>query len=422
MDFNANNKLQMLSVSRLELGMYVAELDRPWSETPFQYEGFEIFSEAEIGALQQFCKVVFIDPAHVSTVGSTTIRTLHETATAVIESQRSRLHQLLTDTEPHDYPMDRRSRLDPKRVTDAFNHARTHVIQLHRSLTNGKQVDAQHCRNVIEPLVDCTLEDPDAAAWLTFINKDNPEKFDRRISTAVWAAIFARYLQLAPPVVLDIASGGLLLDLGFGRLSSSLRDHAGIFNARERLAMQSHVRLGNEMLQQINGVSDRVIQMLRQHHERIDGSGYPRRLRQGEIGPYGSFAAVVDCYDAMISETRYRTALSSAKAIRELNQLAGSHFPELHVHCFIQALGMFPSGSIVELSTGEVGIVLQQDPKHRLRPVLLMVRNEDKEALKRPYTLKLAGQQATPGKRGAVWIDRGHPFGTFGVYPQQYFS
>ncbi|MFK8052862.1 MAG: HD-GYP domain-containing protein [Woeseiaceae bacterium] len=423
MEIDANNKYQAISVSRLEIGMYVAELDRPWKETPFQYKGFEILSMSEIDLLQQHCDTVFVDPGHVSTLGTNRQRVVvRESAAAQIEAQRLRLLGQLTDSDAHDYSDTRRPKQDAKAATKAFNHARAATERLFHAISTGKPVEAPHCRGVVEPLVKCTLANPDAMAWLTFINKSDPQRHDRRISTAVWASIFARYLGMTPPAVLDVATGGLLLDIGFTRIASSLQTHDGLFAGRERLAMQSHVRLGFEMLGRIPGITDRIFQMQRQHHERIDGSGYPRQLKGEAIGAYGSMAAIVDCYDAMITDTPYRPALSSAAAITELNSLVDTHFPRLHVQCFVQSLGMFPSGSIVQLNTGEVAIVIEQDSRHRLRPVVLVVCNDAQERLEKPYKMKLVSMNRDANDENSIWIDRGHPTGTYGIHPQRYFE
>lgn len=423
MEINATNKFQAVSVGRLEVGMYVVELDVPWRETPFQYEGFEILSISEIEVLQRHCSMVFIDPNFVSTVATERSRVIaRESASALVESERLRLLSLLSEHAPHAYSSSRKSRNGAAEATEAFNFARTATERLFSAISSGKPVEARHCRGVVEPLVKCTLDNPDVMARLTFINKHEPQRHDRRISTAVWASIYARYLGLAPPTVLDVASGALLLDLGFNKIAPALRDHDGHFVERERLAMQSHVKLGYEMLGKIANITERVRHMQREHHERLDGSGYPRRLRADAISAWGSFAGIVDCYDAMISDTPYRSAMSSAAAITELSKLADSHFPRLHLQCFVQSLGMFPSGSIVELNTGEIAIVMEQDERHRLRPIVLIVCTEKKVMVERPYKVRLSTLERSAGHDAAVWIDRGHPVGTYGVYPQRFFE
>ena len=123
----------------------------------------------------------------------------------------------------------------------------------------------------------------------------------------------------------------------------------------------------------------------------------------------------------MITDTPYRPALSSADAITELKRLSGSYFAQSAVEQFVQALGMFPSGSIVELNTGEVAIVAEQDPTRRLRPRLLIVRDAGKEPLASPRMVNLGALSADAGSEKALWIVAGHPIGTFGIDPHSYF-
>lgn len=404
--------------------MFVAKLDCSWKNTPFHYQGFEILSESEIEILQRHCKTVYIDPTRVGTV-----RTLGrhpvvnmDAASTVIEAERQRLFRALSRNEQQDYPPPRKTRKTAREAIATFNDAREATQKLLDAIVADKGVRARHCRGVVEPIVKAVLNNPDTMAWLTFINKSKPRRHDRRISTAIWASIFGRYLGLSLPALVDTACGALLLDIGFLKIAGSLREHEGKFAQRERLAMQSHVRLGEDMLARIPDLPERVLQMQAQHHERLDGSGYPRRLAAEQITPFGSLAALVDCYDAMISDTAYRPALSSADAIKELQKLADKHFPALQVECFVQALGMFPSGSLVELSSGEIAIVVEQDKRHRLRPEVFVVTDEEKNPISRPYRVRLATKSQDARTADALWIDRGHPTGSYGISAKTYFD
>lgn len=410
--------------------MYVAELDRPWHETPFPFQGFEVKSAGQIEALARVCNTVFVDPNFVSAAltgrkridanGDASLLE-SQSGTAALEAGRVRLFAMLSDKPVHEYGKPTNLKRESRRAVEAFDEGRRRYRKLTDALREGKQLRAAHCRNVVEPIAVSVMRNPDALSWLSFVYKGDPQEHDRSISTAVWAAVFARYMKLDPNILLDLASGAMLLDIGLMKVPSSVRNHDGKYDNRQRMAMQSHVRLGEQLLREIDDITPRVREMLRQHHEREDGSGYPRGLDADTIGPFGAFAGVIDTYDAMVTDLRHRPARSSSDAVSLLKRLAGKRLSALAVEQFVQAVGMFPSGSLVELNTGEVAIVNAQDEKHRLRPRLLVVTDNDKNALRSAKRLDLADVKRGRDARGARWIKRGVPTGSYGIDPYQYF-
>lgn len=430
------DKKNLLPVSpqRLTIGMYVAELDKPWEDTPFSFQGFEITRQQEIEALIRHCDTVFIDPDYASAsygAGFSSPRggkkaptaPLDTTsASAVLDLQRSRLFSQLCQSDEHDYgkPVDLRG--EARRAREAFSEARRRFAKLIDAIRQGKPVQAGHCRNVVEPLATSVMRNPDALSRLTIMQKLSSQRHDRSISTAVWAAVLARYLCLPPNLLLDIASGGLLLDIGFLNLPEKLTGKPQRLQERERVALRSHVRLGQTILEEIPDLTDRVREMQLQHHERMDGSGYPDRLDADSIGPFGAIAAVIDSYDAMITDMPYRTSLASSDAVRTLQMLAGDTLSASAVEQFVQAIGMFPSGSLVQLNTGEVAIVASQDPERRLRPRLLVVTDGERDPLRHPRALNLVDVPAAGPARDARWIDKGLPIGSYGIDALDYFD
>ena len=156
-------------------------------------------------------------------------------------------------------------------------------------------------------------------------------------------------------------------------------------------------------------------------HERIDGSGYPKQLRGTAISAYGQIAGIVDTYDAMISERPYAAALSSYEAVHRLHDCAGTLFQSDLVEHLTQAIGVFPTGTLVELNTGEVGIVTEQNPARRLRPKISLVLNERKLP-RTPIVADLNSMDIDPSKPLTVWITRELPQGAFGVDAAMHFT
>ncbi len=183
--------------------------------------------------------------------------------------------------------------------------------------------------------------------------------------------------------------------------------------------MQGHVDAGLVLAEEAGVDDPKVLQMLHTHHERHDGSGYPHGLEGKAIPVFGRIAGIVDSYDAMISERPYSKAISSFAAIRELQAHADSLYQQEIVDHFIKAIGVFPVGTIVELNSGEVAVVVSQNGVWRLKPKVMLILQEDKEIRTDFVVIDLASaaQQANP----KVWITKEHPTNAFGIDPGKYF-
>lgn len=401
--------------------MFVAELDRPWSETPFRFQGFEILSRSEIDLLQAHCKTVFIDPNFVSTITLTRdVPALFANvgSSEKLESDRLLLRQMFTREPVHPYPKLDASRIDTIAAEADFRKATKQRDKLLKALRKGSSVRAAHCRGVVEPLLHRMANEPDAIIRAAMFSKRSNQSTDRSVSTAIWCAAFARYLELPPSLMADLAVGGLMLDIGMTKLAPTLRVDESIYTKRQMLAMRSHVMLGADMLKSIPDLPDVVRQMVIQHQERSDGMGYPSRIHDDQRTPAGTMAATIDQFDGIITGSARRPARAVSDALGELIAVAdGSTRDSMMIEQFIQSIGRFPSGSIVELNSGEVGVVLIGDPTRRLRPTLHIVTAADKSPA--PIReLALRSQRSDPANPKAIWIVRGHPPGAFGINPE----
>ena len=185
--------------------------------------------------------------------------------------------------------------------------------------------------------------------------------------------------------------------------------------------MRMHVDYGVRLARKTPGISEEVIDMIRSHHERHDGSGYPQGIAGSEIPVYGRIAGLVDCFDAMISPRPYAKAKSAYDAVRELNMLAGNEFQRELVEQFIQALGMFPTGTMVGLNSGEVGVVIEQNRIRRLRPKLQIVLDENQKPLDGAMIIDLHKLPSDENNRRSRWIVKGYEPGAFDLDPDDLF-
>ena len=247
--------------------------------------------------------------------------------------------------------------------------------------------------------------------------KRSGRNYSRAVATAVWAVMFGRHLGFDRKNLQDLALGGLLLDIGNAALPEGLLETEGAITEDEYAEVPKHVEAGVDILKRSAGVEPVVFEMVMYHHERFDGSGYPYEVSGSDIPPFGRIAGIVDCYDAMTTRTAYSPALAAYDAARELNETRDKLFSGEVVEQFMHTIGMFPTGSIVELSDGAVGVVLEQNPDNLLQPKVLMLRAKSGEPFRKP---RLLNPQDWRGR--GLWIARGHEHGAFGIDPMTIFG
>ena len=434
-----------IDTANLQCGMYVAQLDRPWLETPFLFKGFEIREAKELQLLRQFCKHVYVDASQGSLPEEIVLgaRRKEEQYASVLAAPATRrahappagLARRLVDSlarldrngvltrllpTPH-YRNAVPTHLEAPRAAEAYDNATRVLSEMLEQFPQVKKIDAGRLQQAIRPLVDSILRNQDAMAWLVCLRKRDLNSPLRQTGSAVWAAILGRHLGFERSAIETLALGGLLLDMGNARLPQSIILKQGPLEETEQKIIRKHVALGLEMVRTTPGLNADVIAMLQHHHERNDGSGYPGGLSGADIPVFGRIAGLVDCFDAMTTKRPYAPARSAYDAVRELNSLSGTLFQKELVEQFVQAVGMFPTGSLVELNTGEIAVVTAQNRVQRLRPMLRLLSNPDKTPLAAPKPLDLRSSRRTSGESDSCWIVRGLDPGAFGLDPKDFF-
>lgn len=160
-----------------------------------------------------------------------------------------------------------------------------------------------------------------------------------------------------------------------------------------------------------------MVEAVAQHHERMDGSGYPHALAGEKISIFGKMAAIADTYAAITQRRPYAEPASPHEALQMLSNWGGSLFHRDMVEHFIQSIGVFPVGSLIELSTGEVAVVVTHNKQRRLRPKVLVVTETDKTLRKHPSVLDLIYDASEK----PVYIRRGLPSNAYGIDPTEYY-
>lgn len=401
-------------ISDLEIGMYISRLDRPWLETPYLIQGFELRTQDDIDELLKYCKYAYVD-VELSNVQE------DETSKIRIKSQSSdEQKEYLTKVKPRKYKV--RAKFDDELKTARESHSLlTNAAEgIMVDISNNKNLHLPGLKKAITPMVDSVVRNPDAFSWLTRMKVKGNYIYNHSVSSSVWCVAFGRHLGLPKKDLQSLAIGGLLLDVGKTRLPDKLINNTKRYNQYEFKLVKQHVEHSVDIVNSISGITDDVVEMVRTHHERHNGSGYPASLKGNMIPIFGKIAGIVDCYDAITSERPFSPAISPHEAVKKLYEWRDIDFQAELVEQFIQIVGIYPVGTVVELSDGRVGIIVAQHKVWRLRPKVMLLLNENKKTLQSFDIIDM--YHVVKDKKGnPLDIVRSVEASTYGIDPEQFY-
>ena len=401
----------LIKKSDLAVGMHVVKLDRPWEETNFLLQGFVIKSQEEIYELQTQCESVYVQVRveEVDTFKRGILEKRKNRATSKESSGRVGYDKPFTQKRiNYINQVSFEDALEHSTIT--FDSARNLAKNIMDGVRMGHSIDMNHCREIVEEVVLSVLANPDALRLLSQIKHKDNYTAEHSMNVCVLAATFARFLGLEDFEIKNIALGGLLHDVGKARIPLEVLNKPGRFNANEAKVMSNHARFGRDILMSLPQNNRSAVDIAHSHHERIDGRGYPRNLAAHQIPYYAKIVCIVDAYDAMTSRRVYGDPKTSYDALTIIKDCSGTQFDKDLSDQFVKCIGIFPVGCIIELTSGEAGIVLNSDEGKRLKPKVLIVRNADKKILKPEKIVNLNT------KSGAHYqILRELPNGSYGI-------
>jgi putative nucleotidyltransferase with HDIG domain len=411
-----------LDVRQLKIGMYVCELDRPWRETPFLFQGFEIRSEDEIHSLQRYCQYVYIEIAEV--YHTPPPRTPAERAAAREASNHRRIERDLLikiESQPLLQPVYHdRTTLEEEiqAVKEIHRETRDLIYTVMEDVRLGRNINTLGAKKLVGALAESVIRNPDALTCFAQLKKKDEYTALHSLRVCILALAFGRHLGLERDELNLLGIGALLHDIGKMKVPNEILNKPGALSDYEYALMKSHVPRGVEILDKTPGIPRPAIEVARCHHERYNGNGYLSGLKGGEIGLFGMIGGIVDCYDAISSDRAYHAGMSAHAALRKMYEWRNRDFHPGLVEQFIQCMGIYPIGSVVELNTGEIGVVVAMNRLRRLKPRVTLVLGPDHSRLPDARTVDLMEYTTRDGRPGE--IDRVLEPGVCGINPVQY--
>ena len=368
----------------LQVGMYVMEVDRPWLDTPFPFQGFHVRGLKELQQIRRLCRYVYVDPD--LTLGKEPVHLPRAPGAVTFSPKRT--------SKPGNLPLHQRVALAPPvkshyrdmthveeeimAARAVHTRARQAIEHVFNDVRLGQALPTQDAKAAVSEMVESVIRNPDALVWLTHLKKKDDYTSIHSMNVCILGLAFGRHLGLSKNSLLHIGIGGLLHDVGKMRVKQQILIKPAHLTEEEMTEMRNHAVYGHDILLASKDIPSGAAEIAWSHHERMDGTGYPRGLKGDAIGYFSRIIGIIDVYDAITSERIYHNAITSLEALEKMYEWRGSSFDTALVEQFIQCLGIYPAGSEVEMSSGEVGVVISVNREHRLRPKVLLLLDADK--------------------------------------------
>jgi putative nucleotidyltransferase with HDIG domain len=375
--------IKRIPVEQLQLGMYVHSLNREWIDHPFLRNRFWLQDNNQLRRIRELgVGEVDIDTdlGRDAPGAPSTREKAQDLRPALAAASRQRPPKFQSTTLAEERGRARRILREASRVAE----------RIMEDVRLGRQIELDTAREVIGQTVASIVRNQDALIGLNRIRSVDRYTFEHSINVAVLMTAFARSLELETALVEEIGLGALLHDVGKSRIPPAILNKPGRLDPAEFEIIRGHVVHGHEILVQTPGVTTTALEVVVEHHERIDGSGYPDGKSSQAISRFGQMAAIVDVYDALTTKRVYHDAMPPHEALRHLLQWSPQQFDRTLVQQFIRCVGIYPIGTLVRLESERLAVVIETGRDQLMKPVVRLVFDIDKRRRLMPQDLDLS--------------------------------
>lgn len=368
----------------LVLGMFVSGLDRPWSQTPFPLQGFHIKKPKDIETVKSFSTYVYIDVTkgrgpspgtkiYNSQADQPDVQPREKVPAFQLQPKRADLNKL-TSVPPR--PIEVRLgvyektiplRLEAARAEAIVRELKGNLTLVSKQIARGRLTDIEGLKKSVDDMVGSVLRCPDAFNWLLRLRHKDQQSYDHSLRTAMLSAQFGRYAGMSKADIALLCMGGLLKDIGKVKLPRTIVQKVSR-TAEEDAQYQKFVQYSVEILRGLDNIDPKIISIVRYHCERLDGSGFPQGVSGNKIPLLARIVGIATEYDAISSPRESAHPVAPSRAVSIIYNMRDKAFQEDLVVKFIQSIGLYPTGTLVELTSGDLGIVLEQNQGSRLSP------------------------------------------------------
>ncbi|MBF0142339.1 MAG: HD-GYP domain-containing protein [Magnetococcales bacterium] len=385
--------IKRVSVDRLVPGMFVHDFNHDWRDPCCQDRDPNAFRGQRLLRTDEEIQAIIAHGLKELYIDTTKGRDEEEAPTArEVEARLAAQLAALGDEDGEEHPVERPRRTfneEIGRASEVRRAARKIVGEVLGDARLGQQVQVAQVKSVVQEMAESMFRNPDAVLSLSLIKQRDEYTFMHSVNVGVFLMSFCRALGYDEGLITEVGVGGMLHDIGKMKTPERVLNKPGKLTDEEFQIMKQHVVWSRRVLEESPGISETSLFVASQHHERYDGSGYPRGLKGDEIGIFGQMAAIVDVYDAITSDRVYHKGNTPHQALKRMLEWSRHHFSPVLYQQFVQVVGIYPIGTLVRLENGLVAVVLQPSAESLLHPTVKVVADGRKGVLLQPHDLNL---------------------------------
>lgn len=377
--------LKKINVKHLVVGMYLKEFCGSWMDHPFWRNSFVITDPKDVERiLASNITEVWIDSSKGLDIAAGETAVSEEESEARVEAELSRAAQAQRETAP--IPASE----EFARAAKICAQSKLAVTSMFQEARMGKAVDTANAQKLVEEINDSVSRNPGALISLARLKTADDYTYMHSVAVCALMIALSKQLGLSEQETRRAGIAGLLHDLGKALMPMEVLNKPGKLTDEEFAIIKKHPAEGHRLLLGNSGADEMMLDVVLHHHEKIDGTGYPKGLKGEEISLFAKMGAVCDVYDAITSNRPYKAGWPPSESLRKMAEWAKGHFDQRVFQAFVKSLGIYPIGSLVRLESGRLGLVIDQSEKSLLAPCVKVFYSTHSQARILPEIIDLS--------------------------------